>query len=112
MLYMINIYAPKTDHEKAVFVKQLHDVITKSGIIRNDCVLIGGDWNTVLDSKLDKAGGVIKTGDTRTLEMKLLMVDLGLIDIWRLKNPLVRRYTFRQRRPLIQSRLDYFLITN
>ena len=66
----------------------------------------------MLDSNLDKAGGVIKTGDTRTLEMKLLMMDLGLIDIWRLKNPLVRRYTFRQRRPLIQSRLDYILITN
>ena len=42
MLCMINIYAPNTDNEKVVFFKQLHDELTKSGITRNDCVLIGG----------------------------------------------------------------------
>ena len=44
--------------------------------------------------------------------MKSLLIDLGLLDIWRLKNPIAKRYTFRQRHPLIQSRLDYFMISN
>ena len=34
-----------------------------------------------------------------------------LIDIWRLKSPTVKRFTFRQRQPLIRSLLDYFLIS-
>ena len=93
------------------FFKQLHGVIKQIGITRNESVIVGGDWNTILDAKIDKAGGVIKTGDTKTLEMKSLIMDLDLIDIWRLKNPTVKRFTFRQRQPLIQSRLDYFLIS-
>ena len=72
---------------------------------------MGGDWNTILDPKIDKAGGVIKTGDTKTLEMKSLLIDLGLVDFWRLKNPTTKRFTYRQRRPLVQSRLDYFMIS-
>ena len=35
-----------------------------------------------------------------------------MLDIWRLKNPIAKRYTFRQRHPLVQSRLDYFMISN
>lgn len=34
------------------------------------------------------------------------------MDIWRIYNPTVERYTFRQKTPLIQTRLDYFLISN
>ena len=55
------------------------------GITRNECVIVGGDWNTILDANIDKAGGVVKKGDTEALEMKLLIIDIGLIDIWRLK---------------------------
>ena len=105
-LYMINLYAPNTDKEKSIFFKQLHGVMKQIGITRNDCVIMGGDWNTILDPKIDKVGGVIKTGDTKTLEMKSLLIDLGLVDFWRLKNPTTKRFTYRQRRPLVQSRLD------
>ena len=81
-LYMINVYAPNTDKDKSVFFKQLHGVITQMGITRNEYVIVGGDWNTILDANIDKAGGVVKKGDTKTLEMKLLIIDIGLINIW------------------------------
>jgi exonuclease III len=35
-----------------------------------------------------------------------------LIDIWRVKNPEKVRYTWRRKRPLIQSRLDRFYISD
>ena len=88
-LYMKNLYAPNTDKDKSIFFKQLHGVGPNETNwnygTRNDCVIMGGDWNTILDLKIDKAGGVMKTGDTKTLEMKSLLIDLGLVDIWRLK---------------------------
>ena len=31
-----------------------------------------------------------------------------LVDIWRKRNPNRRQFTFRQRTPLVQSRLDYW----
>ena len=70
-------------------------------------MIVGGDWNTILDANLDKMGGIVKKIDTKTLEMNSLLIDLGLLDIWRLKNPIAKRDTFRQRHPLVQFRLDY-----
>jgi len=35
-----------------------------------------------------------------------------LVDIWRILNPDIEKFTFRQKTPLIQTRLDYFLISN
>ena len=40
------------------------------------------------------------------------MVNNNLIDIWRTKNPGVKRFTWRQRNPLRQSRLDYWLVSD
>ena len=38
---------------------------------------------------------------------------LGLSDIWRVRNPKKKRYTFRQQvNGFIQRRLDYFLVSN
>ena len=82
-LYMINVYAPNTDKDKSVYFKQLHGVRThRWGITRNECVIVGGDWNTIIDANIDKVGEVLKKGDTKTIEMKLLITDIGLIDIW------------------------------
>ena len=35
-----------------------------------------------------------------------------LIDIWRIRNPTTKRLTWRQKNPLIQRRLDIWLISN
>ena len=35
-----------------------------------------------------------------------------LVDIWRIRNPTDRRFTWRQKSPLIQRRLDYWLTSN
>ena len=35
-----------------------------------------------------------------------------LIDTWRLRNPTEKRFTWRQKTPIIQRRLDYWLVNN
>ena len=37
--------------------------------------------------------------------------NLGLTDIWRLFNPEARRYTWRQNKPVIHCRLDFFVVS-
>ena len=37
--------------------------------------------------------------------------DLDLIDVWRIQNPEQRRFTWRQKNPEIQCRLDFFLVS-
>ena len=40
------------------------------------------------------------------------MLNFDLIDIWRNMNINESRYTWRQKQPFVQSRLDYFSIHN
>ena len=40
------------------------------------------------------------------------MNDFDVVDIWRVRNPHARQYTRRQNNPLIQSRLDFWLVSN
>ena len=37
--------------------------------------------------------------------------NLDLVDVWRIFNPDDKRYTWRQRRPMVQCRLDFFLVS-
>ena len=108
IIYIVNIYAPNT--EKDIFFKSLHNTLINNEIDKNDMLLIGGDWNTIISNNLDKSGGLTINKDIP--EMKSILLDFDLIDIWRLKNPTTKRYTFRQRKPLVQTRLDYFMISN
>jgi len=39
-------------------------------------------------------------------------LDLDLIDIWRVRNPKERLFTWKQTKPLIQRRLDFWLISD
>ena len=41
-----------------------------------------------------------------------ICLDMDLIDIWRIRNPDKRLFTWRQTKPLIQRRLDYWLISD
>ena len=41
-----------------------------------------------------------------------MIIEHDLVDIWRIRNPTDTRFTWRQKSPLIQRRLDYWLIIN
>ena len=35
-----------------------------------------------------------------------------MVDIWRVRNPLTARFTWRQKTPVIQRRLDFWLVSD
>ena len=41
-----------------------------------------------------------------------MSAELDLVDIWRIRNPTVKRFTWRQKKPIIQRRLDYWLVSD
>ena len=41
-----------------------------------------------------------------------MCLDFDLIDIWRIRNPGIKRFTWRQKKPLIQRRLDFWLLSD
>lgn len=58
-------------------------------------VILLGDFNAVL-SKLDMADGMVFKNDTGRKELKLLMENNNMVDVWRERNEKRRQYSRRQ----------------
>jgi len=100
------LYAPNEDDPNffSNFFDHLND-------FECDDVIIGGDFNLVLNLDVDKKGGIARTHAESVKTLKELCAKLDLVDAWRILNPDNRRYTWRRKRPEIQCRLDFFLVT-
>ena len=72
-------------------------------------LILGGDFNLVLDVRRDKSGGNPVTHQNCFEKVKYIIDSLDLIDIWRVLNPDAKRFTWRRRKPDIHCRLDFFL---
>ena len=72
-------------------------------------LILGGDWNAVFDRNLDTSGGnpTLKLNTLAEISKMLSMFDL--CDIYRIRYPHQKRFTFRQRTPRKLRRLDFFL---
>ena len=103
---ILNLYAPNEDNPEffcSIFCA-LKDFECES-------LVIGGDFNCVLNPELDKAGGRPDTKVNTRNKLLKLMEDNNLVDIWRLFYPDTRQYTWRSTKAIIQCRLDYFLVS-
>lgn len=106
ILTLANIYAPNEDDP--AFFKSLFDHLQD---FQGDEIIIGGDFNLVLDIEKDKKGGLAKTHLNAQKTVHEICENLDLVDAWRVLNPEARRFTWRRMRPEIHCRLDFFLVS-
>ena len=50
----VNIYGPTKSNEKQAFFNIVTDKLTEAEILVSDKIIIGGDWNCILNSNIDK----------------------------------------------------------
>ena len=65
----------------------------------------------IFDHDLDGSGGIKKTKESVKI-LEDICLEQDLIDIWRVRNPTEKRFTWRQKTPIIQRRLDYWLVND
>ena len=109
---LINIY---NDNIEADQVKTLEDLkVSMHDIdIEQECKIVsGGGYNLIFDINLGSSGGKPRLKLSSVSKECSINEDFDLIDIWRIRNPHKKRFTYRLRTPLIQRRLDYFFISN
>ena len=110
-LILANVYAPTKDHIQLQlsFISELEDFL-QSYLGKN--VLLGGDFNTCLNEKIDKKGGITNIQTTYNKRIRGLMENMNLVDIWRTRNPNELKFTRRERSRggLVQARLDFWLV--
>ena len=105
-LTLANIYAPNEDDPN--FFRAFFDHLSS---FHCEEIIIGGDFNLVLDLDKDKKGGLAKTHKNALKVVQDLSESLELSDVWRILNPEATRYTWHQRQPDIHCRLDFFLVS-
>ena len=80
--------------------------------LAEDCnIVIGGDFNVIFDPDMDGNGRNPKRKESVKCIDNLCLAN-DLFDIWRIRNPNVKRFTWRQKTPVIQRRLDFWLVSN
>ena len=112
-IILANVYVPTKDQQN-LQLEFLKFIIERLNEFKDDNLILGGDCNIILDPVLDKKGGRVENKSKATYQLLELMENYNLIDIFRLINPDVKRFTRREmsRCGLVQSRLDYWLISN
>ena len=110
---LCNIYAPNEDSPE--FFDQIIKVIEKYD--DRDAVIIGGDFNLVLDPSIDRLHSLHNNSNSHKL-LSNYMTNNGICDIWRIRNPEAKRFTWfrdkggRNRKDISASRIDMFLIND
>ena len=107
-IVLINIYGPNKND--ANFYSILEDLIKQYD---SETLIIGGDYNTIIDNKKDKKNGRIDTNKNNNLKINSLISNYDLNDVWRIFNPELNRFTWHSNhKPPIFCRLDYFLTSS
>ena len=101
---LTSIYAPNNDNPG--FFKHVFEQLQ---LFKCEELIIGGDYNLVLDINKDKKGGLAKTHHKSVKAIRDHMNELDLVDVWRTLNEDERRYTWRRKNPEVHCRFDFFL---
>ena len=75
-------------------------------------MIVGGDFNWLLDLSKDKCGGNPSLGDTGAQHLKRLISRYSLVDIWRKQHEHSREFTWRNKLGTIRCCLDRFYISS
>ena len=75
-------------------------------------IIIAGDFNLVLDQKMDTVNYARAHNVRARNRLKIIMQENDLVDVFRKRNPFLCRYTWGRKNPLQQARLDFFLVSD
>ena len=104
-----NCYFPTRDKEKMQieFLEKLTVQISQL-YSQDQLLLLGGDFNMIMDGSLDYMGPKNVRKNRFNENFDKFLNTYRLEDIWRKRNSNKKQFTFRQKWPVIQSRLDYW----
>ena len=111
---LVNIYNENTETKQIKVLNNFHLLLDSLDIHQSKQIILAGDFNLFLDTTLEAEGGSSCLKKKSAAKLIKIKEHVDLCDIWRLRNPDVKQFTFRQNHAsgFIQRRLDYFFISN
>lgn len=109
---LINLYNNNDESTQLLTLDILENLLDGHDIDGDCFPIFGGDFNMIHDVLLDASGGTPSL-KKRSLAKIIHVTDkLDVCDIFRVRFPNSKRFTFRQKTPLRQRRLDYIFVSN
>ena len=109
---MINYYALNEEGQQVLILTEIRNILKKIELEKDNQLIWGGDFNSFSDCKLDANGGNPKLKVQSIAKLVSIVSENDLCDIFRVRNPEMKRYTWRLKTHFKQHKLDYFLISD
>ena len=109
---LVNYYAPNEEGTQIPVLSKINEIIQNLKTEEDTTIIWGGDFNIFFDVQLDADGGSPKLKLNSVCRLLIIMSENDLCDIYRLRFPYEKRFTWRRKTPFKQRRLDYFLISD
>ena len=103
------VYGPNTDNTGT-----FENVFSSLSGFKNNCTVIGGDFNVWFNAELDKLSTAHRMQNNDKCRRLILqfMSEHELVDIWRVLHPKEKQYTYCRKSPASKSRIDMFLVSD
>jgi exonuclease III len=109
---LVNCYAPNKPKQQLIWLEKVQKILET---YKEYNMIIGGDINDCFNPTLDRYNCKPNTSPTEYANAWLTICnELNLCDFWRVCNPTLKRYTWRQGSSLTrlkQSRIDYWIVS-
>jgi exonuclease III len=104
---IISVYVPTEESERRVFLNELYPFLT--------CqlpIIMGGDFNCIMNAKLDKIGGNPSRGLVGSKEIISFCSSFSVVDVFRINHPHLVATTWHQRgNGGVSCRIDRFYVS-
>ena len=109
---LINFYNANTEQQQVDTLNEVSSMLDQLDLDSEYKLIWGGDFNFYFDLSLEADGGKPSIKLMSLAKFESIKQKLDLCDVWRIRNPDSRRFTYRSISPFLQRRLDYLFISD
>ena len=109
---LINFYNANTEQQQVNTMKEASSMLDQIDLDSEYKLIWGGDFNFYFDLDLEADGGQPSIKLMPLAKFESIKQRHDLCDVWRIRNPDSRRFTYRSKSPFLQCRLDYLFISD
>ena len=106
---LANCYGPNVESDRLKVLDESAHILNQLQISENTTFIWGGNFSLFFDVYLDALGGSRRLKVKSLSKLLSMMSENDLCDIYRIRNPTAKRFTWRRKSPFKQRRLDFFL---
>ena len=96
---ILNCYAPNDEKGQVKLFKDISGHLNSLDIPPGCNFICAGDWNLIFDTRMYSFGENSKLKRKSIYQLKSITSSYNLIDIWHIRNPTLRQFTWRQKNP-------------